>query len=240
VVFLGGHLCTPVLWEAQCRALSDVADCLPLELAGGDTMRALARAALARAPDRLSLVGLSMGGHVAMEIMRQAPERVERLALVDTRAGVDSPERLRARERDARRVATEGFDALAAELPSRWMSASNAARPGLRDRVLAMVRSVREDTREDQIRALRSRIDSRPFLPAIACPTLVLCGRQDAPNPVWMHEEMAALIPGATLKIVEDCGHLSPVEQPDAVSSALRNWLGHDTPGTPEPSRYVR
>lgn len=226
MVLLGGHLCTPALWEAQCRDLADAADCLPLALDGGDTMAALADAVLARAPERFALAGLSMGGHVAMEIMRRAPARVERLALVDTRAGVDSPERLEARARDAERVRAQGFEALAAELPARWMHASSAARPELRARVLAMVRAVDAVTRGRQVRALLSRIDSRPSLPAIACPTLVLCGRQDAACPVWMHEEMAALIPGAVLEVIEDCGHLSPLERPAAVTDALRRWLG--------------
>lgn len=225
VVMLGGHLCTPVLWQAQCEALADTADCLPLALGGGPTMADQAEAVLGQAPPRFALVGLSMGGHVAMEIMRRAPERVERLALLDTRADIDSPERLRVRERDAELVESQGFEALAVGLPERWMHPLSAARPALRALVLAMVRSVSAADRQAQVRALLSRIDSRPSLPAIRCPTLVMCGQQDLPNPLWMHEEMATLIPGAVLRVIEDCGHLSPIEQPQAVSSALREWL---------------
>ncbi len=188
-------------------------------------MAGLAEQVLSRSPEKFSLAGFSMGGHVAMEIMRRAPHRVKRLALIDTRADVDSPERLRLRERDARLVQDGGFEALAAQLPDRWMSATHAAESTLRERLLRMVRAVSDDTRQEQLAALLTRIDSRPFLPIITCPTLVMCGRQDAPNPVWMHEEMVALIPGATLRVIEDCGHLSPIEQPDAVSDALRDWL---------------
>lgn len=225
IVFLGGHLCTEVLWAAQCKALADVAECLPLPLDGGPSMAALAGAVLARAPARFALVALSMGGHVAMEIMRQAPERIERLALVDTRAGVDSPERLTVRAADDQIVRTQGFAALARTLPARWMGPRAAADPALCALVEGMVLSVSDEVRNDQLQALLGRIDSRPSLPAIRCPTLVMCGRDDKPNPVWMHEEMAQLIPGARLCILDDCGHLSPIEQPHAVSDALRDWL---------------
>ncbi|WP_028605836.1 alpha/beta fold hydrolase [Ottowia thiooxydans] len=226
VVLLGGHLCTPVLWEHQCAALAAVADCLPLALEGGGSMEELAKTVLEKASPQFSLVGLSMGGHVAMEIMRRAPERVERLALLDTRADIDSPERMAVRAQDDAIVRDQGFEALARTLPDRWMSARCAAMPELRATVLRMVRSVGEQSRQQQLRALLSRVDSRPSLSSIRCPTLVMCGRQDAPNPVWMHEEMAALIPGATLRIIEECGHLSPLEQPQEVSRALGDWLG--------------
>lgn len=225
IVFLGGHLCTPVLWRTQREDLADVADTLALPLEGGDTMVALAEHVLSLAPARFALVGLSMGGHVAMEIMRRAPERVLRLALLDTRADIDSPERLRVREQDQRTVERGGFEALAITLPDRWMHPASAGRPELRALVLAMVHSVSTEVRQAQVRALLSRIDSRPSLSAIRCPTLVMCGRQDTPNPVWMHEEMASLIPGARLQVIEDCGHLSPIEQPQAVTAALRAWI---------------
>jgi len=176
-------------------------------------------------PSVVFLGGLSMGGHVAMEIMRNAPERIQRLALIDTRAGIDSPDRLKVRSQDKSLIEDQGFEALAAKFPDRWMHPSNAARTEMRDLVLQMVKSVSEEVREAQVRALLTRIDSRPFLPNIKCPTLILCGRQDIPNPVSMHEEMAGLIAGSWLQVIEDCGHLSPIEQPEVVTNALRDWM---------------
>lgn len=225
LVMLGGHLCTPALWSMQCEALADVADCMPLPLSEGHSMAALAQSVLRRAPEQFSLAALSMGGHVAMELMRQAPERVERLALMDTRADVDSPERLKTRADDEALVRREGLSALVELLPDRWMLPAHAALPLLRQLVIDMALETGIEVRHQQLQALLGRIDSRASLAAISCPTLVMCGRQDAANPVWMHEEMVKRIPGARLQIIDDCGHLSPVEQPLAVSNALRNWL---------------
>lgn len=222
---LGGHLCTSALWAAQCAALDDVAECLPLSLSDGNSMAELAQSVLQRAPKRFSLAALSMGGHVAMQLMRQAPERVERLALIDTRADVDSPERLKTRADDEAKVASDGFRALVDLLPARWMLPAHAAMPHLRRLVVDMALDSGLEVRQQQLQALLGRIDSRPSLPAINCPTLVMCGRQDTANPVWMHKEMVALIPGARLRVIDDCGHLSPVEQPAAVASAMRDWL---------------
>ncbi|GAA4333332.1 alpha/beta hydrolase [Pigmentiphaga soli] len=225
VVMLPGHLCTGALWRAQCENLADVADCLPLELDTGSSMAEIARSVLDRAPPRFALTGLSMGGHVAMEVMRQAPERVERLALIDTRAGVDSPERLAVRQRDEELVERDGLAALIRLCPDRWMSPAHAQDPRLRGLVESMAAQVGPKVWRQQLDALLSRIDSRPSLRAIRCPTLIMCGREDVANPLWMHEEMAALIPGARLEVIEDCGHLSPIEQPAVVSAALRRWL---------------
>ncbi|WP_212745049.1 alpha/beta fold hydrolase [Hydrogenophaga sp. 2FB] len=198
---------------------------MPLSLTDGVSMAELAQSVLRRAPERFSLAALSMGGHVAMEIMRQAPDRVERLALIDTRADVDSPERLKTRVDDDVMVKNEGFSALVDLLPGRWMLPAHAAIPHLRQLVIDMAMETGLEGRHRQLQALLGRIDSRASLATISCPTLVMCGRQDLANPVWMHEEMAKLVPAAQLQIIEDCGHLSPVEQPVAVSSALRSWL---------------
>ena len=225
VVMLGGHLCTPALWSRQCDALGATTECIPLSLSDGSSMAELADSVLRRAPATFSLAALSMGGHVAMELMRRAPERVERLALIDTRAGVDSPERMKTRVSDEALVANQGLGALAELLPSRWMLPAHASVPSLHRLVVDMALDTGVVVRQQQLKALVKRIDSRPSLRDVACPTLVMCGRQDMTNPVWMHEEMVGLIPGARLHIVEDCGHLSPVEQPERVSAALRDWL---------------
>lgn len=159
-------------------------------------------------------------------MMRRAPERVERLALVDTTAAPDTPQRRELRHADLERVRRDGFDALVAELPARWLLPEHAADRSLHDRVVAMARACGPAIHRRQQAALMVRPDARPGLAAIACPTLVLCGREDRPNPLAMHEAIAAAIAGARLVVVERCGHLSPIERPDAVTAALRDWLG--------------
>jgi pimeloyl-ACP methyl ester carboxylesterase len=218
-------MCTSVLWEQQCAALRDVACCLPLDLRTGNSMSAMAHSVLERAPERFSLAALSMGGHVAMEMLRQAPQRIERLALIDTRATVDSPDRLKAREGDEVLLREHGLSALIAQFPSRWLSAEHATRSELRQKVIDMAHAVGIKVREQQRQALLNRIDSRASLSQVTCPTLIMCGEDDQPNPVWMHHEMTKLIPGAHLRVLAGCGHLSPIEQPQEVSNALREWL---------------
>jgi pimeloyl-ACP methyl ester carboxylesterase len=221
-------MCTAALWSPQCRELGDIAHCVALELDEGDSMSAMADSVLRRAPAHFAPAGLSMGGHVAMEIMRKAPERVERLALVGTRADVDSPERLRLRKEDEDLVATSGLPALIERFPDRWLSPEHAADPSFRLRVIGMATAVGPETREKQRHALLTRIDSRSSLANIACPTLVMCGREDLANPAWMHLDMASRIAGTRLRILEDCGHLAPIEQPEAVTRALRDWLASE------------
>jgi pimeloyl-ACP methyl ester carboxylesterase len=225
LVLLPGHLCAPSIWDEQVAGLSDLARGLPLSLLDADSMAGLAASVLARAPERFALAGFSMGGHVAMEIMRQAPHRVERLALVDTRADTDAPERMQVRLDDLQLVRERGIEALIPSLPGRWMLPEHAAREDLRERLAAMVRSVGAEGQRTQQRALMTRIDSLPSLAAITCPTLVFCGREDTANPVWMHEAMHGRIAGSRLRVVERCGHLSLIEQPAALVSAMREWL---------------
>jgi pimeloyl-ACP methyl ester carboxylesterase len=167
-----------------------------------------------------------MGGYVAQEILRQAPRRVERLALLDTRARPDSADELE-RRRTLMRIA-EGAKGFAPVTKRMLPLLVHPAR--LQDEEL--VRTIREMADRTGIAgylrqqgAIMSRADFRPHLKQIACPTLVLCGRQDAITLVGFHEEIAAGIPGARLVIVEDCGHLSTLEQPERVNAALRDWL---------------
>jgi pimeloyl-ACP methyl ester carboxylesterase len=227
LVLLPGLLCDAALFAPQVAALSDVCDPWIPDLTRDDSMGALAERVLVEAPaERFSLAGLSMGGYVAQEIMRQAPQRVERLALLDTRARPDSADELE-RRRTLIRIA-EGAKGLA---PVNKRMLPLLVHPDrLHDDTLA--RTIQEMAERTGIagylrqqNAIMSRTDFRPDLKQIACPTLVLCGRQDAITLVGFHEEIAAGIPGARLVIVEDCGHLSTLEQPQAVNAALRDWL---------------
>jgi pimeloyl-ACP methyl ester carboxylesterase len=226
LILLPGLLCTEALWGPQVEALSDLAEISVADLTGADSMRGMADSVLAGAPGGFALAGLSMGGYVAQEIMRIAPGRVERLALLDTSARADTAERREARLEQIRMAREDQFDEVVETrfIPA-MMNPANPFGPMLRATVRAMCDSVGPKAFVRQQTAIMNRPDSRADLPRIACPTLVLCGRQDQPTPAELHEEMAAAIPGARLVVIEDCGHLAPIERPDEVNSAMREWL---------------
>ncbi|UKJ75775.1 alpha/beta fold hydrolase [Azospirillum brasilense] len=225
LILLPGMPLDAALWEHQTGHLADVAEAAVGDLTGQDSMAALAAAVLAQAPARFALAGLSMGGYVAFEILRQAPERVVKLALLDTSARPDTPEQTVTRQ-DAVRLVGQGRlrQVVAAGMP-RLVHPDRSADPVLVDSVQAQAQRVGADGYVRQQTAIMNRPDSRPGLGAIACPTLVLCGRQDAITPPTLHEEIAEGIPGAHLALIEDCGHLSAMEQPQAVTALLRQWL---------------
>jgi pimeloyl-ACP methyl ester carboxylesterase len=218
--------CDELLWQPQVAALSDLADCRVADHTRSDTMAGVAASVLRDAPfEKFVLAGLSMGGYVALEIVRQAKHRVIKLALLDTSARADTPEQSRKRK---------AFISLAER--GRFLGVTDAllpmlVHPGrLADRELvATIKKMAKNTGKEAFvreeRAIMSRADSLLWLRTIACPTLVLCGRQDALTPLEHHEEMARAIAGSKLEIIEDCGHLSTLERPGEVNAALRRWL---------------
>jgi pimeloyl-ACP methyl ester carboxylesterase len=225
LVLLPGLLCDRELWRRQIESLGDVASPWVADLTLDDNMAAMARRVLAAAPPVFALAGLSMGGYCALEIMRQAPARVTRLALLDTGARADSPEQT-ARRRGLIELAEKGdFKGVTPRLLPLFLHPDRLKDAELTGRVTAMAHRVGKDAFLRQQKAIMGRIDSRPYLARIACPTLLLCGRQDQLTPPALLEEMAAPIPGALLEVIEDCGHLSTMERPDAVDAALRIWL---------------
>ena len=227
VVLVPGVLCDEDLYRDQVPALSARADVsITMEQVRHDTLPAIARAILDAAPPRFALCGLSMGGIIAFEIMRQQPARVSRLALLDTNARNILADERKVREGRMRLVENGHVDVMIGLQLSRFIPLTRLGDEALVDRVLKMVRRVGAATYLRQERALLQRIDSRPTLGAIACPTLVLCGREDSATPLAMSQEIVAAIPGAVLDIVEDCGHLSTMERPEAVNAALLRWLG--------------
>jgi pimeloyl-ACP methyl ester carboxylesterase len=225
LVLVPGLLCTGALWAPQIAALADIADCTEANHRRHRTMRGIARSILAAAPERFALAGLSMGGYIACEILRQAPERVERLALLDTGARADTPERTAAR-RDLIATAEREGVRRAQELlmPTLIHPARLNERP-LVDTILQMAVDTGLAAFERQQAAIIGRPDSRPLLASIRCPTLVLVGEQDARTPPELAREIAGAIPGARLEMVPDCGHLPTLERPEAVTRALRAWL---------------
>lgn len=225
LAFACAHLCDERLFAAQVAALSDACDCRVFVFREEDSMRRMAERVLAGTPPRFTLIGLSLGGYVAFEVMRRAPARIERLALLDTMAGADTDVRRAARLADIAKVRQGGIEALIPELPSRWLLPAHTGHAELVELMASMAGSIGAAGQRQQQRAMLARPDSFDTLAMLAIPTLVLCGAQDAVTPVAEHEAMAARVPGARLEIVANCGHLSTIEQPEAVTGVLADWL---------------
>ena len=225
VLFLPGLLCDGRLWRDQVEALAGLR-CVVADLTHDDSLGAMADRALRALPAeaRLSVCGLSMGGYVAFEIMRRAPGRVARLALFDTSARPDTPEQTR-RRRGLLSLSESGmFRGVTPRLLPQLLAPAHLAGP-LGAEVMAMAERVGRPAFHRQQRAIMHRPDSRPDLAAIAVPTLVGVGEEDALTPPHLAEEMAAGIPGARLARIPGAGHLPPMETPGAVSDLLREWL---------------
>lgn len=227
LVMVPGLLCDEMLWAPQSAALADIAECSVAETTLDDSITAMAERILARSPERFALAGLSMGGYIALEVVRIAPERVAKLALLDTSAQPDTPERTAARRELAARATSgpRGFEAVVETHLPTFLHPDRLGDRALCETVRLAALGVGARVYARQMSAIAARRDQRPHLGAIRCRTLVLCGRQDTLTPLALHEELAAGIPGATLSVVEDCGHLATLECPDAVNRALRTWL---------------
>ena len=229
LALLPGLLCDAALWAGQRDDLADIADCWVADFTTQDSLGAMAASVLAAMPWRFALAGLSMGGYVALEIMARAPERVERLALLDSRARGDPPAE-RSRRRGLIELAQKGqFKGVAPRLLPLYVHPARLVEGDpLAEAVSAMAMRIGRDAFIRQQQAILGREDRFGLLRAIACPTLVLCGRQDQLTPPAFHSEIAEAVPDSSLVIIEDCGHLAPMERPDAVSAAMRSWLGKD------------
>jgi pimeloyl-ACP methyl ester carboxylesterase len=226
VVLIPGLLLTPQLYAPQLEALWAEAPVLLANHTRADSMAELARGILAQAPPRFALVGLSMGGYIAFEILRQAPERVARLALLDTAARPDTPD-IAAGRRTNMQLAQSGRLAEVVDgLIPRLVHPSRVTDAPLLDVIRRMGAQVGVAGYLRQQAAIIARPDSRPMLKDIRCPTLVLVGDADQLTPPERAQEIAAGVRGAELVIVPECGHLSTLERPELVTRALRSWLG--------------
>jgi pimeloyl-ACP methyl ester carboxylesterase len=196
------------------------------DITGARSIGALAARLLANAPPRFAVVGLSLGGIIALELWRRACERITHLALLDTTPHAESATR-QARRAEEIAVANGGGlrNLLVESFKPRYLARRNRGDGDLLGRILEM--GLRAGTRvfEDQSLALRDRPDSVATLPTIDCPSLVLCGREDELCPPQWHAEMALAMPRADLVVLADCGHLTPMEEPDAVTHALLRLL---------------
>ncbi|NRF65745.1 alpha/beta fold hydrolase [Aquincola sp. S2] len=230
LVFLCAHLADERLFAAQTAALNHTHGCRVIVPRDQDSMAAMAEHVLAAAPPRFTLIGLSLGGYVAFEVIRRALPRIERLVLMDTTAAADTPAKRDGRLADIELVRQRGLDTLIPELPKRWLLPAHQQDPALVALLGDMARSVGALGQRNQQTAMLGRPDSLADLERVNVPTLVLCGRQDAVTPLADHQAMAERVPDAQLAVIEDCGHLSAIEQPAAVTEVLRDWLQATAP----------
>jgi pimeloyl-ACP methyl ester carboxylesterase len=225
LLLLPGLLNDARLWQAQLDALAGEVDASVADLTRADSIAALAAGAIGDMPaGPFALAGMSMGGYVALEVMRQAGHRILGLALLDTSARADTQESTENRRRLIAQSEND-FDGVVTTLIGKQLHPDRHSDSGLVDTVRAMAHDTGREVFVRQQNAIIGRIDSRPSLAQIRCPTLILCGRDDVITPVEVHEEMQAQIAASRMVIVERCGHLSPLEQPDKVTDALKSWL---------------
>lgn len=225
LVLVPGLLCTERLWQHQVLALKDDFEIIVADVSKDDSMDGFTKRILDEAPQTFHLAGLSMGGYVALEVVRQAPERVARLALLDTSARPDTEEQTKLRLALVEKAKREGTPAVATELIPRLVHESRTDDAELADAVIEMAKETGVSAFEHQETAIITRADSRPLLGKIPCPTLILCGREDIITPLEVSEELAERIPRSELRVIEKCGHLSTMERPGEVSAALREFF---------------
>ncbi|PTD96574.1 alpha/beta hydrolase [Pseudothauera lacus] len=225
MLFLPGLLNGASLFEQQADVLADVVGVAIADLTGADSISGLATEALTQAPDGpFVLLGMSMGGYVAFEIMRQAPERVVALALLSTSARPDTSAATATR-RQLIELGENDFPAVIERLLMRMTHPEHTNTPRVSGVFHSMATALGYDVFVRQQHAIIGRPDSRPGLKNIKCPTLVLCGREDLVTSLDDHRELVAAIGGAQLEVIETCGHLAPLEQPERVTQVLCDWL---------------
>jgi pimeloyl-ACP methyl ester carboxylesterase len=227
LVLLPGMMCDARLFAPQVTALAPEHDVVIGDLTGSDTIEGMAAQIIAdvQAP-RFNLAGLSMGGIVAMEIVRQAPARVLRLGLIDTNHHADAVEKAPVRQRQICDVRAGGLrDVIVEEMKPVYLAEQNRRNEALLKLLTQMAMGLGEDAFVSQSLALLNRPDQSATLGAFRGPALVLCGAEDCLCPPDRHREMAGLLQFSELKIIEAAGHISTLEQPTAVNAALRQWL---------------
>jgi pimeloyl-ACP methyl ester carboxylesterase len=225
IVLVPGLLTSPRLYAEQLPALWRHG---PVTIAGttrDNTIAGLASRILADAPPRFALAGLSMGGYICFELARQAPDRIDRLALLDTTARPDTPELTRRRHAQIALTQDGRFPEVADQQFPLLIHPSRQSDPAVRKLVRLMAEETGAEAFIRQQQAIIGRADSRPGLGAIGCPTLVLVGDGDQLTPPELSVELADAIPEARLVVVADSGHLTPLDQPEEVTKALVGWL---------------
>ena len=225
IVLIPGLTCSARLYAGQIPALWRFGPVTVADHTRDDSMAAIARRILAGAPPRFALAGLSMGGYIAFEIMRQSPQRVAKLALLDTGARAEAPEQTE-RRKVVIALAKSGRYAEVPEIAfPLYVHRNRHDNATLKQTVRMMAAETGVEAFLRQQQAIIGRPDSRPELGAIKCPTLVLVGDGDELTPPELSQEIAAGVTGSRLVVIADCGHLSTMERPDAVNRALIEWM---------------
>ncbi len=225
LILVPGVLCNHRLWHHQLEGLTDVSRPSVAEVHRDDSLAAMADRLLSQAPPRFALAGLSLGGYLCLEVMRQASRRVTRLALLSTSAEADVRERSEVRGTLIELARNRHFESVLRMSVPAMLGRRGGTGTTLRLEVETMAREVGAEAFQRQQVASLNRPDSRPELSQYNLPCLVLCGSEDVLTPPDLHRQLAAQIQQAQLRVIEGCGHLTPLERPEEVNAAFRDWL---------------
>ncbi len=224
-MLLPGLLCDRELWRSQVEALPGSIETVVADMTGHQDMQQLAESILDSAPPEFALAGFSMGGYCALEIVRQAPERVQKLALIDTSARADTRQQTEHREALIDLCHAGDINEVVDHLLPAFVSRAHLQDSALLDSIRAMASRIGCEAFVREQKAIMSRDDKRAMLKTITCDTLVLCGREDQLTLPEFHTELAELIPGSRLVVIDESGHFAPMEQPERVAEAMQRWL---------------
>jgi len=225
LVLVPGLTCSARLWAPQIAALWQFGPVMVADHRRDASMDGIAKRILSSAPPRFALAGLSMGGYIAFAMMRLAPERIAKLALLDTSARPDTPEQTAGRKTQIAMAQSGRYGEIPALAMPRYLHRARQSDKALTSLVVSMFEETGAEAFVRQLQAIMSRPDSRLLLRSIRCPTLVLVGDADVATPPELNKEIADGISGARLVVVPNCGHLSTLEQPELVNAALAQWL---------------
>lgn len=230
LLLVPGLMCDHTVWEPLLPTLNAGRVCTVVDHGMADSLPRMAQQLLDAAPDRFAIAGHSMGARVALEVLRQAPGRVTRVALLDTgyqarASGAAGEEEARKRHALLALAREQGVRAMATAWVQGMVHPARLGDAPLIEAILAMFERKLADVFACQIQALLKRPDASDVLASLQVPTLILCGRQDGWAPVAQHEAMQRLAPGSVLNVIEDAGHMAPMERPEAVTGALVDWL---------------
>ncbi|WP_111731789.1 alpha/beta fold hydrolase [Roseovarius amoyensis] len=232
LVFLPGMMCDARLFAPQLAEFSRDRAVTVAPVTGGDRMEEIASSLLDVLPRRFALAGLSMGGIVAMELLRRAPERITRLALMGTNALSETPQSAAGYEPLIIKLRAGAVDEAVQAVIGPETLAPGAGRMAVLARMAEMAHAVGAEATIRQVRALQRRRDYQAVLRRCRVPALVLCGAHDRLTPVRRHELMAGLIPDAELLVIDEAGHLPVLETPEAVNAALAGWFARPQAAT--------
>jgi len=227
LLLIPGLVCDAAVWGHQLAHLSEVAEVRVPPVTEGESMVEMARIVLDSAPPTFALAGFSMGGYIVLEMLRQAPERITRLALLDTSARADTPQKAEWRRTAIAACERGEFASIIEGMMPVLLHPDRQTGP-LPSFVRAMAERVGVTAFTRRHRAIGMRQDSRDLLRAARQPVRAICGREDGMSTIAEHEEIAALAPNGRFSLIEHCGHMTILEQPQAATALLRDWLLYD------------